>query len=400
MTFSPAASDEAQLTDDAIAMLADLVAFDTISDRSNLALIDHVATWLAARGIAARRLPSADGTKANLWVTIGPDVPGGVVLSGHSDVVPVEGQNWSSDPFELVERDGRLYGRGTADMKGFLALALAAAPRFRDAGLSRPVHIAISYDEEVGCFGAPALIAMMQAEAVAPSAVIVGEPTLMETVTAHKSIHLHEVVVTGKEAHSSLVADGASATMAAIDLLTVLAAIARDEAADHRDPRFDPPWSTLTVGTIAGGTAANILAGQCRFVFDLRCLPGRPAEAVLAPFRDAVAKVDAALAPLGGGAGVVVRSLADVPWLAEQPGNDAEVLAAWLLGSNRPGRAVSYGAEAGQFQHGGFPTVICGPGSIVQAHREDEYIERDQIAAGARFMLRLAAHLCAGHEGA
>lgn len=374
-------------------MLERLVSFDTVSSRSNLALIADVETYLAGLGVTATVLKNAEGTKANLWATIGPDKPGGVVLSGHTDVVPVEGQAWSSDPFRLEERDGLLYGRGASDMKGFLALALAATPVFLRADLDRPVHLAFSYDEEVGCLGAPELIHFMAGINVRPSAVIVGEPTMMRTVISHKSVHLYDVVVTGKEAHSSLSAEGASATMAAIELLTTLATIAADEERLHRNPQFEPEWSTLTVGTIAGGTAPNILAGECRFTFDLRCLPGRDAEVVLAPFFEAAQRVDDRLQRLGGGAGVAVKPVAHVPWLSHEEGGVAQALASALTGSNQAGLAVAYGAEAGQFQAAGFSTVICGPGSIEQAHRADEFVSRSQIEAGAHFMLRLAEHL-------
>lgn len=386
------------LSQDAVRILKRLVSFDTVSSRSNLALIADVESYLAELGVTSRVLMNAEGTKANLWATVGPCVEGGVVLSGHTDVVPVEGQLWSSEPFSLEQRDGRLYGRGASDMKGFLAVALATVPAFLAADMVAPVHLAFSYDEEIGCLGAPELIDFILAEGIRPAAVIVGEPTMMRTVVSHKSVHVYEVVVTGKEAHSSLAAEGVSAIMAAIELLAALNAIALDEERMHRDAQFEPAWSTLTVGTITGGAAANILAGECRFTFDLRCLPGRDAAMVLAPFHEAVRRVDQRLAAFGEATGVSVAEIAHVPWLAREEGGVAEALATSLTGTNEDGLAVAYGAEAGQFQGAGFSTVICGPGSIEQAHRADEYVDVSQIEAGVQFMLRLAEHLKSVHD--
>lgn len=398
MTGTPRNDDNLapRLAASAIAILARLVAFDTTSSRSNLAIIDYVETYLAGHGVAARRIASPDGSKANLLATIGPAEGRGVVLSGHTDVVPVAGQPWSQDPFTLTEADGRLYGRGTADMKSFIALALAAVPYLTPRSMVRPVHLAFSYDEEIGCLGAPDLIEALVAEGHRPVAAIVGEPTGMAIINSHKGIHLYEVVVTGREAHSSLVHEGVSANMIAIEILTVLARIAESERADHRDPRFDPPWSTLTVGTIHGGTAPNILARECRFTFDLRIVPDRDADAVLVPFWAAIEDARARLANEGGETGVEVHSLAQVPPLRREEDGAAEQLAALLSEVETPAGAVAYGAEAGQFQMAGVSTVICGPGSIVQAHRPDEYIEIAQIEAGARFMSRLIAIAHAG----
>ena len=375
----------------AIEILAHLVAFDTTSSASNLALIDYVEAYLKAHGVASRRIANADGSKANLLATIGPADARGLVLSGHTDVVPVEGQPWNRDPFTLVEDEGRLYGRGTADMKSFIALALAAVPYLTPRMMTRPVHLAFSYDEEIGCLGAPDLIDALVAEGHRPVAAIVGEPTEMAIINSHKGIHLYEVVVTGREAHSSLVHEGVSANMVAIDILGVLGRIAESERADHRDARFDPPWSTLTVGTIHGGTAANILARECRFTFDLRTVPDREVGGVLAPFWAAIEEARARLKDEGEETGITVRTIAEVPPLRREEEGAAERLTAMLSEAAVPAGAVSYGAEAGQFQTAGMSTVICGPGSIVQAHRPDEYIEIAQIEAGARFMSRLIA---------
>lgn len=392
MTSLPTAD---RLAADAIAILTRLVAFDTTSRDSNLALIEHVDGLLADLGVASTRVPNHDGTKANLFATLGPAIAGGIVLSGHTDVVPVDGQPWTSDPWMLTERDGRLYGRGTCDMKGFLALALAAAPVFAEPGrLQRPIHLALSYDEEVGCLGAPAMIEQIAATLPRPAAVIVGEPTNMEVVHGHKGITSYVVTVTGHEAHSSLTHLGLSANMAAIELMGILADLAAqlEREADPASP-FLPKHATLTIGQINGGTAVNILARECVFVFDLRSTPGTDPEAVLAPFFAHARTLDAAMKARFPEAGVEIVRRSLTPAFAPEPDGEAERIARSLAGDNGPPRVVPYAAEAGQFQEAGFSTVICGPGSIEQAHQPDEYVERRQIERGAAFMLRLAEML-------
>ena len=380
------------LSADAVALLARLVAFDTTSRDSNLGLIAYVEGLLADLGVAATRVPNADGSKANLYATIGPPVEGGIVLSGHTDVVPVDGQTWTSDPFALTERDGRLYGRGTCDMKGFLALALAAAPAFAGPGrLKRPIHLAFSYDEEIGCLGAPAMIAEIGRTLPRPSAVIVGEPTNMEVVHGHKGITSYFVTVTGHEAHSSLTHLGLSANMAAIRLMHRLSELAGEleRAPDPASP-FVPKHATLTIGQIKGGTAVNILARECQFVFDLRCPPGTDTMAILAPFLAEAQSLDAEMKARFPEAGVAVLRRSLTPAFAPEPNGEAERVARSLAGDNGPPRVVAYAAEAGQFQEAGFSTVICGPGSIEQAHQPNEYVERAQMERGAAFMVRLA----------
>jgi len=290
------ASSSEALSARAVDLLARLVAFDTTSRLSNLDLIARVETYLADLGIASRRVPNADGTKSNLLATIGPAVPGGVVLSGHTDVVPVDGQPWSTDPFVLTEKDGRLYGRGTCDMKGFLALALAAAPDLAAANLSRPVHLAFSYDEEVGCLGAPDMIAVIASDLPRPALVVVGEPTDMVAVSGHKGIASFKVTVSGREAHSSLTHLGVSANMAAVKLMAGLVALS-ERLAREADPAspFTPKGATLTIGQVNGGTAVNILARECVFIFDLRTPPGMDPMAILAEFFAAAAAMDADL---------------------------------------------------------------------------------------------------------
>jgi acetylornithine deacetylase len=389
------AGDEA-LAERALPILERLVAFDTTSHLSNLALIDWTERYLESCGIAARRIVSAKADKANLLATVGPPVPGGVVLSGHTDVVPVTGQAWTSDPFRLTRREGRLFGRGSSDMKGFIALALAAVPDFQGAGLERPVHLAFSYDEEIGCFGAPAMIEVIARELPAPALVVVGEPTSMEVVSGHKGIGYWRVTITGREAHSAQTHLGVSANMVAAKLMGRLAEIADRLAADA-DPAspFLPKHPTLTIGTVTGGTAGNILARQCLFGFDLRGLPGDDSRAQLAPFFDLARHLDAEIKAKAPEGGVVVEQLADVPSLRPEPQSEAEAFVRRLAGDNGPPRVVSFASEAGQFQGAGLATVLCGPGSIDQAHQPDEYVDVAQIERGAAFMTRLAEALSA-----
>ena len=379
----------------AIDLLARLVAFDTTSRDSNLHLIEYVEALLGELGVTATRVPNADGRKANLYATLGPQAEGGIVLSGHTDVVPVDGQKWASDPFTLTERDGRLYGRGTCDMKGFLALALAAAPIFAEPGrLKRPVHLAFSYDEEVGCLGAPSMIAEIARHSPKPAAIIVGAPTMMEVVLGHKGITTYTVTVTGHEAHSSLTHLGLSANTVAIRLMHSLSELADrlEREADPASP-FLPKHATLTIGMINGGTAGNILARQCVFLFDLRCPPGVDPQPILAPFLAEARKMDAGMKARFPEAGIEIVRRSLTPGFAPEPEGEAERVARNLAGDNGPPRVVPYAAEAGQFQEAGFSTVICGPGSIEQAHQPDEYVDRVQMERGAAFMLRLAEML-------
>ena len=388
-----AASSEV-LSDRAIDLLAKLVAFDTTSRGSNLALIQWVEGYLADLGVPTRRVPNADGTKSNLMATIGPAVEGGIVLSGHTDVVPVDGQPWSSDPWTLTARDGRLYGRGTCDMKGFLALALAAAPELAKATLSRPVHLAFSYDEEIGCLGAPDMIAVIAAEVPKPALVVVGEPTDMVAVRGHKGIATFTVTVTGREAHSSLTHLGVSANMVAIKLMAMLVELSErlEREADPASP-FTPKGASLTIGMIHGGTAGNILARECAFLFDLRTPAGQDPMALLTDVFAAAARMDAEIKAKAPEGGVKIERRSLTPALAPEENGVAEAFARRLAGDNGPPRVVPYAAEAGQFQGAGFSTVICGPGSIDQAHQPDEYVEISQMQRGAAFMRRLIEDL-------
>lgn len=376
----------------ALEILARLVAFDTTSRHSNLALIEWVKAFLKERGVASVRVANADASKANLYALVGPRVEGGVVLSGHTDVVPVDGQPWNSDPWIVSEREGKLYGRGTADMKSFLALALAHVDAALAAPLQRPLILAFSYDEEIGCLGAPAMIAEIVRELPRPAAAIIGEPTLMKVVSAHKGVRSFIVEVIGREGHSSLPHAGVSAVMEALKLMNWVAEEGR-VAAQAPHPHFHPPGPTMTIGRVEGGTAANILARRCEFVFDLRAPETAQADAIEARFRAMAAELDAEIKTRAPEGGVTITRRSNTAGLAIERDSAAESLARALTGDNET-RAVSYAAEAGLFQRAGIPAIVCGPGSIEQAHQPDEWIERSQIEAGARFMERLIERLC------
>ncbi|MEM9430921.1 MAG: acetylornithine deacetylase [Pseudomonadota bacterium] len=375
-------------------VLAHLVAFETVSDRSNLDLISYVEAYLAGYGISAVRVPDASGEKAGLYAEIGPSVAGGVILSGHTDVVPVVGQDWTSDAFALTERNGRLYGRGTCDMKGFLASALAAVPRMLSAGIARPIQLAFSYDEEVGCLGAPPLIARMREDLAPAAAVIVGEPTGMQVVTGHKSICEIATHVRGYEVHSSLMHQGVSAVMTAARLIAWVDAQSRENAAAAAGlgTGYEPPWTTLHVGRVEGGTAHNITARDCAFSVDIRGLPTEPLEDWIARYRAFAAEIDAEIRAVRPSAGVSVEVASSVPGCRAERDGAAEALARRLTGDNGT-HVVSYATEAGQFQDGGYSTIVCGPGSIEQAHQGDEFIARSELAACDAFMDRLIADL-------
>ncbi|WP_417591281.1 acetylornithine deacetylase [Parasphingorhabdus sp.] len=381
-TLLPAARD----------ILAKLIAFDTTSRNSNLDLIAWVEDYLAGHGVTSTRVVNADASKANLYASVGPDVEAGIILSGHSDVVPVDGQDWLSDPWTVTERNGLLHGRGSCDMKGFIALALAAVPLFKNG--AKPVHLALSYDEEVGCLGAPAMIEDMAAKLPKPALAIIGEPTMMKVINGHKGIAVHEVEVLGHEAHSSLTHLGLSANMVAVELMHDLAELARNlwENADPSSP-FIPPHATLTIGRMQGGTAPNILARRAHFVFDLRCPPDVDPEVVLAPFKAKVAALDGEMRRAFPEAGVTITRRSNAPPMAPTGSQEAADFVRSLTGDNGPSGVVSYAAEAGQFQQAGFATVICGPGSIEQAHQPNEYLAVEQFERGADFMVRLAQAL-------
>jgi acetylornithine deacetylase len=383
------------LLEEAIDILSHLVAFDTESSKSNLPLIEWVETYLARHGVTSLRVPDASGEKAALFATIGPLTDGGIVLSGHSDVVPVAGQAWTSNPFHLRREGGKLYARGACDMKGFDALVLASIPHWQNMPLKAPLHFLLSYDEETTCLGPVDTIARFGLDLPSPRAVIVGEPTLMQVVDAHKAVATYRTLITGREAHSSKPALGASAVQAACDMVSEIYRIGGEVSAlGVAADRFDPPVSTVHVGTISGGTARNIMARDCSFHWEFRALPGVPLDAVYtrveAYVRDVLLPKMRATAPE---ATIVTQVEIEVPGLAPEPGSAAEQLAFRLTKSNRT-HAVAFATEAGRFQAAQVPTIVCGPGSIDQAHQPDEFISEEQMIAGLAFMQDLGRELC------
>jgi len=381
---------------DIVECLATLVGFDTVSRHSNLALIDWADDKLKAHGASTQRFLSEDGRKANLWATIGPDVAGGIVLSGHTDVVPVDGQDWDTDPFVLTQKDGKLFGRGTSDMKTFSALALAFLPAMKAAPLKRPIHFALSYDEEVGCTGCRSMVDYAGARDPKPGFVIVGEPTGWELVDAHKGIEVHQVEVTGLEAHSSQTHKGVNAITYAARLIGFLDGI-EQELVEAGDPtgRFDPPYTSLHIGVLSGGTAQNIIPRKCRFTFEFRPLPHADVSALMAKIETfaqegLAAEMKAKAASLGANdaVGITISAGAQVPPLAQ--GSATEALSAMMrLAETNVAEAVSYGTEAGHFANEGLPTYVCGPGYISEAHKPNEFIALDQLDEGVRFFERL-----------
>jgi acetylornithine deacetylase len=373
-------------------MLEALVGFPTVSRDSNLALVRFVADYLASHGVAVRLVESDCGLKANLYATVGPMVHGGVVLSGHTDVVPIDDQDWSTDPFRIHERDGRLFGRGTCDMKSFIAIGLALVPEMRQ--LRHPIHFALSYDEEIGCLGAPRLIEAIAAELPPPRAFIVGEPTEMRVVTAHKSMFIFETVVRGHEAHSSKQNLGVPAVMVAGRLINWLAE-QQDRNRERADPDcpFEPGYSTLHCGVVHGGTAQNITAGHCRFITDIRTLPDEdPMDYFRALERYAREELEPAMRRVHPDTGITFEIRSQVPGFYAADDEPAVVLAKQVTGQNAT-ESVAYGAEAGQFQAAGLSVAMCGPGSIDQAHQPNEFITVDQFERGVAFMRRLIDHL-------
>lgn len=376
-------------------ILERLVAFPTVSRDSNLALVDWVESWLAGWGVTAQRVWNEDRTKAALFANVGPWVSGGVVLSGHSDVVPVDGQAWTSDPWAVTERDGRLIGRGVCDMKGFVALALAAVPLALQRGVRRPLQIALSFDEELGCTGAPAMIAAMARTLPRAGAVVVGEPSMMRVVNGHKGGHGMRVDVTGFEVHSSIMHSGVSAIMEGARLIDWANRMNAENRAKEVSPiagLFDPPFTTLHVGTIRGGTAENITAKDCAFGLGFRCVPGEDPLDWVARLRAEAARIEAGMQAVHPEAAIRLTEAFYVPPLVPETDGAAEALVRRLTGDNAAG-VVSYGTEAGQFQAEGYSAVVCGPGDIAQAHQPDEWLALDQFDAGWRFMQALVDDL-------
>lgn len=379
-------------------LMTKLVSFPTVSSLSNLPLIDWVEEYLNAHGIRTHRHYNEDREKAALFAHVGPEVEGAVVLSGHTDVVPVEGQPWADDPFTVVERDGRYYGRGCCDMKGFDALAIWALVEAQHRGVTRPLQIALSYDEETGCTGAPPMIAAMQGVLPKGEAVIVGEPSSMDIVTGHKGGASYATHMVGFDVHSSLMHTGVNAIMEGAKLITW----ANDQNAANRAQApsavaaiFEPPWTTVHVGTIRGGTAHNITARDCWFDLDFRVLPDEDPVAWRAAYFDRVAEVEAEMQSVRPEARIEIEEVFSIPPLQPEQDGAAEALARRVTGANGS-KVVSYGTEAGHFQTAGYSVVVCGPGDIAQAHQPDEFIEKSQFEAGHAFMRRLLDQLAEG----
>jgi acetylornithine deacetylase len=375
------------------AMIERLIAFKTVSRDSNLGLIEWVRDHLQKLGAVTRLTHDPSGRKANLFATLGDSPKPGLILSGHTDVVPVDGQNWDTDPFVCTERGGRLYGRGTADMKGFIGIALAQAPKFvaaLQAGrLDAPLHYALSYDEEVGCLGVRGLIRDLEDNAIRPAGCIVGEPTSMQPIIAHKGTHKFRCSVHGREAHSSYVTHGINAIEYAARLVVFIRQLAdRLAQIEQRDYGFAVPYSTLSTGLIRGGIAVNVVPKDCEFQFDMRTLPQASPDALYQEIRrqaEALAREMQAVDPQSG---------IDLVWSSQTVGlaaSETDAIVRWALalsGKSSVGK-VSYGTEAGLFQQMGVPSVICGPGDIAEAHRPNEFVALEQLAQCEAFMGRI-----------
>lgn len=376
---------------EAKAILAALVGFDTTSRHSNLALIDWVETYLARFGVKGQRLFDATGQKANLLATVGPADQPGYVLSGHTDVVPVDGQDWTSDPFILREHDGRLYGRGACDMKGFLAACLAQVPAMVARPLARPIHLAFSYDEEVGCIGVRSMIAELAGRSIPPLACFVGEPTSMNVVIGHKGKRSQRVIVKGRACHSSLAPKGVNAVHAAARIVAKIADLADELACEGpQDQLFDVPHSTAHVGAIKGGTALNIVADHAEFIYEIRVVGADDVNMLVgrieAYARDVLLPAMRKIAPE---AAIVFEEISEFPGLDISPDHAAVTLAKKLASRNGHTK-VAYGTEAGLFMvRGGIPSVIIGPGDIEQAHKPDEFLAVSELASACSFVGRL-----------
>jgi acetylornithine deacetylase len=389
-----AVREAVSLLDDTRAILAQLIGFPTISSDPNLELIDLCAGRLETLGAKIELTRDATGKKANIFATIGPDIDGGVVLSGHTDVVPVEGQDWSTDPFEAVERDGRIYGRGSCDMKGFIACALALAPRIAAADLKRPVHFALSYDEETGCLGAQVMLKALEESGRRPGICVIGEPTMMKIIEGHKGCCEYTTRFSGLAGHSSAPHLGVSAVEYAVLYASKLLGL-REEliARTPEGSRFDPPSTTLQVGGLRGGIAHNVIADQCELEWEMR--PVVPADADFVK-REIGDYVEGTLLPamrsVHAEASIETEVIGEVVGFEPMEESEACELVAELTGSNTR-EVVSFGTEAGLFQRLGISTVICGPGSIGEAHKADEFVAVEQLEQCLEMIGRLVQRL-------
>lgn len=378
--------------------LTRLIAFDTVSRHSNLALIEYVQSYCEQLGLSVDLTFNDAKNKANLFVTVAAGgsadiINHGLVLSGHTDVVPVDGQAWTSEPFVATIRGDKLYGRGACDMKGFIACALTLLPKaveLSNSGqLSRPLHLALSFDEEVGCLGAPLILADLKARGITPDYCIVGEPTNMAMVVAHKGIAVYRCRVHGKSAHSSLTATGVNAISYASRLIGYVDTLAEEIShRDDNDALFDVPYSTLSVGTIQGGTATNIVPNLCEFTFDYRNLPHMTQDDILLPIQAKVAELSAQMQARAPETGIELTQEESVPAMTDNDSAELQALVVALTGDTQRHK-VAYATEGGQFTNSGIPTIICGPGSIEQAHKADEYVKLNEIERCDSFLQRL-----------
>lgn len=373
-------------------MLSKLVSFDTTSARSNLDLIHWVQNYLQGYGVSSTLIKNQGGTKANLHAVVGrEDIPG-IVLSGHTDVVPVEGQAWNSDPFTLLEKDGLFHGRGTCDMKAFIAVVLAKLPQMLERGMETPLHFAFSYDEEVGCLGAYSLVDHLKTMPVKPKLCIVGEPTGMKPIIGHKGICDYDCIVRGKEAHSSLAPYAVNAVENAAELVAHIKSIARRMASDGPFNRqFDPPFTTVHVGVMKGGTALNIVPNRCEFSLEIRNIPEVNPEDLMEEIRrHAFQVLEPRMKDIDVETGFEFKPAAGVPAFDMDKEDEAVHIVLSLSGANTTEK-VSFATEAGIFQQGGIPTVVCGPGSITEAHKPNEFVAQEQIVKCENFINRLIA---------
>ncbi len=378
-------------------MISKFIGFDTTSRNSNLPLIEFVRSYLMQFGIASTLTFDAAGSKANLFATIGPADRPGIILSGHTDVVPVDDQVWTADPFGLSQRDGKIFGRGVCDMKGFLAIATAFAPEFARRNLKTPIHLAMSFDEEVGCLGVPLLIADLPNHVPNPLACIVGEPSQMGVIRAHKGKIGGHVKVTGLPAHTGVAHQGVNAVEAAAEAIAYLKGIQR-RLRDQGpfDPQFEAPsYTTIQCGMVNGGTAVNIVAGHCTFDFDIRFLPGENPDSYVDECKSFVARhVEPEMRAVSPQAGFEWHRVPGAAALNTPPNAYAAKLAMELADCTTSS-CVGFGTEAGHFQEAGISTIICGPGSIDQAHKADEFITLEQVAKCERFLWRLMENVSA-----
>lgn len=372
-----------------LTMIERLVGFPTVSRDSNLGLIEWTRDYLAAMGVKSRLTYDAAGKKANLFATVGGGSRPGLVLSGHTDVVPVEGQAWDTDPFKATVVGDKIFGRGVADMKGYIANALILAPKYLAAGVDAPLHIALSYDEEVGCIGVRSLIADLSEMGLKTAGCIVGEPTMMQPIIAHKGTHRFRCCITGREAHSSYTTQGVNSIEYAARIIVYIRQMAdRLAQLESRDYSFTVPFTTLQTGTIKGGLASNIVPKDCEFQFEARTMPGASSDRLYQEIKDFAATLLPEMKKVEPNAAIEFEMLATAPGMSTAE-DAAIVQLATALARNKPNGAVSYGTEGGLFQQAGIPTVICGPGDIEQAHRPNEFASLAQLAQCEAFMQRL-----------